>query len=676
MQVTDNNGNPIILNTYYIIEHRASGNFLEENNQQISLGQLAGDAWCITIFNNAQLLRHQRTTNVLEENNLNVDLKAPLAQTPQQSWIFIGTNFNNFYGIQNSNSLNYLCSQNHQNVILVNQMDSSDQHWKFNLFSERAKIELNTIFVVNAKTSKTDYVDSSFNYLKLSINDYENWHALGNVQFTRPTQRETTMIIRLEPKLVESNEQDVLESILSTISCSNVDQIFKGKDKIEIKIPLEKPEFESKVVHFEVEVEYQFTVSIENSQKKWDTGKILMNILKEMHPTLKSIEISKEGKCEITIPGKIEGDFFVASQNSNISGKSGKSYTSDKSGKSYTSDKSYPSSEIEKITEDFDFFTLNAKVPSFESGLDSKSRPFRINIINVENSETIVDYSKIYFGSGKIFDTFQNKNLTVIELADTSFLAGVTGVLTFTVGEGDSQRSFYVAFGNPFIGEKTFSCGTVFPQESLQNIYNKVSGKEDLDETIFLKFVKENSYTFSIYVKKQESEQVKYGDKIILIHNNTKKHLHSHPEKYEGGSRQQQVTCYDKRDKNDFFIIHQGNKNSKKFGEVVNYGELVRFEHVETKNYLHSHSGVASPTTKQQEVSCFWERDQNDDWTFEKGQTTGEVVKRNRILHVLHVATKMNLHSHDKLMTTIPGIKQQEVTCFGGSDTNDDWFIE
>jgi hypothetical protein len=331
MQVTDNNGNPIILNTYYIIEHRASGNFLEEKNQQISLGQLAGDAWCITIFNNAQLLRHQRTTDVLEENNLNVDLRAPLVQTPQQSWIFISTNFNNFYGIQNSNSSNYLCSINYQNVILANQMDSSNQHWKFNLFSERAKIELNTIFVVNTKTSKTDYVDSSFSNLKLSINDHENWHALGNVQFTRPTQRETSMIIspELKLKLVETDEQDVLESIMSTISRLNVDQTFKGKDKIEIKIPLDKPEFESKVVHFEAEVEYQVTVSIENSKKKWDTGKILMNILKEMHPTLKSIEISKEGKCEITIPGKIEGDFFVTSQNSKISGKS---YTSDKSG--------------------------------------------------------------------------------------------------------------------------------------------------------------------------------------------------------------------------------------------------------------------------------------------------------------------------------------------------------
>jgi hypothetical protein len=168
---------------------------------------------------------------------------------------------------------------------------------------------------------------------------------------------------------------------------------------------------------------------------------------------------------------------------------------------------------------------------------------------------------------------------------------------------------------------------------------------------------------------------VHYGDKIILVHKLTKKHLHSHGINYKSGSRQQQVTCIGSRDDNDYFIVHPGANNNNKVGSEVNYGDTVRFEHVATKSYLHSHGGHFSPTTKQQEVTCYLYRDLNDDWVFQNISSKGKAVMPNDILSVLHLATKMKLHSHSQNFEVAPNNHQQEVTCFGGSDENDHWYI-
>jgi len=95
------------------------------------------------------------------------------------------------------------------------------------------------------------------------------------------------------------------------------------------------------------------------------------------------------------------------------------------------------------------------------------------------------------------------------------------------------------------------------------------------------------------------------GNQIKLMHINTKCILHSHPIQYKTGSRQQEVTCYWRQDDNDWFKIHR-----KVVAEhaQIHYNEVLGLEHVQTGNWLHSHSGpgLESPVTKQQEVTCFF----------------------------------------------------------------------
>lgn len=47
--------------------------------------------------------------------------------------------------------------------------------------------------------------------------------------------------------------------------------------------------------------------------------------------------------------------------------------------------------------------------------------------------------------------------------------------------------------------------------------------------------------------------------------------------------------------------------------KMILNGEIIRIKHDETGLWLHSHD-KKSPSTKQHEVSCFWERDDNDYW--------------------------------------------------------------
>ena len=90
--------------------------------------------------------------------------------------------------------------------------------------------------------------------------------------------------------------------------------------------------------------------------------------------------------------------------------------------------------------------------------------------------------------------------------------------------------------------------------------------------------------------------------------------------------------------------------------------------------YLHSHRHNYPAGTKQQEVTRFPGKDNNDLWIvasvapppFLRGFVFGARIKLN------HVGTGLYLHSHPNKYPT--GSKQQEVTCCGTRDDND-WFI-
>jgi dolichyl-phosphate-mannose--protein O-mannosyl transferase len=108
----------------------------------------------------------------------------------------------------------------------------------------------------------------------------------------------------------------------------------------------------------------------------------------------------------------------------------------------------------------------------------------------------------------------------------------------------------------------------------------------------------------------------------------------------------------------------------------VQHREIVRLQHVATGRNLHSHGGIPSPLTGQQEVTCFGEGgagDGNDDWRLEiEGGGTWEPGKR---LRLIHVASNHALHSHAGWSHPDWTTGQQEVTCLRGRDDNELWIL-
>jgi hypothetical protein len=103
---------------------------------------------------------------------------------------------------------------------------------------------------------------------------------------------------------------------------------------------------------------------------------------------------------------------------------------------------------------------------------------------------------------------------------------------------------------------------------------------------------------------------------------------------------------------------------------------VVRLEHVLTKRNLHSHGGIPSPITKQQEVTCFGTNgvgDGNDNWRVEvEGGGQWAYGKR---LRLIHVSTNHALHSHEPFTHPTYTAGQQEVTGFPGRDDNDLFYL-
>ncbi|MFZ3555057.1 C1 family peptidase [Streptomyces sp. BH055] len=172
---------------------------------------------------------------------------------------------------------------------------------------------------------------------------------------------------------------------------------------------------------------------------------------------------------------------------------------------------------------------------------------------------------------------------------------------------------------------------------------------------------------------------VRYGSTLRVRHVVTWANLHSHPHPYghPGSSGQQQVTCYEGADDNDLWLVKgpDGTPPGHRVGQPVSHGDLVRLEHVATRRNLHSHAGIPSPVTGQQEVTCFGEAGQgdgNDTWRVEiEG---GGTWQAGRQLRLIHVPTDHALHSHHGYSHPDWTMGQQEVTCFGGRDANDLWF--
>ena len=168
--------------------------------------------------------------------------------------------------------------------------------------------------------------------------------------------------------------------------------------------------------------------------------------------------------------------------------------------------------------------------------------------------------------------------------------------------------------------------------------------------------------------KPPQTPHMVFGDVIRLRHVNTGHALHSHKANYPSGSRQQQVTCFGGKDDNDLWLVCGQHGALFTPGVPLTTSTVFRLQHVITKRNLHSH-GIKSAVSQQQEVSCFGDNghgDTNCNWRLE---FSGGFIK------LIHVNTGKSLHSH-KLKYPNWAAGQQEVTCFGGNDSNDYWKCE
>jgi glucan-binding YG repeat protein len=163
--------------------------------------------------------------------------------------------------------------------------------------------------------------------------------------------------------------------------------------------------------------------------------------------------------------------------------------------------------------------------------------------------------------------------------------------------------------------------------------------------------------------------QVLAGRRVKIIHWNTKKVLHSHGSRYNTGSREQEVTGYWTRDDNDWFYVDVVS------GGVVN-GGVISLRHQSTGRSIFIDNGQRSPASNQLECSTRprngsderfnFRIEMNNSWFGDNNLRIGDLIR------LINVGTNAALHSH--------GInnyvsQQQEVTGFGGRDTNDLWIV-
>ncbi|KAG2195123.1 hypothetical protein INT47_006987 [Mucor saturninus] len=180
---------------------------------------------------------------------------------------------------------------------------------------------------------------------------------------------------------------------------------------------------------------------------------------------------------------------------------------------------------------------------------------------------------------------------------------------------------------------------------------------------------------------------IQFGNHISLKHNMTGRYLAAEDGNiYEEGSGQQKAYAAGWEPSSDTtFIVIPRIGEDIEAGVDVNFGDVIRLKHLNTRLNLHSHPGFASPITGQQEVTCYgddYTNDENDEWIVEQWTFDDEENDQfdvedatwytDRSFFLRHVATGLTLHSHDELLNE----DHNEVTCFGdGPDENDRWRV-
>ncbi|KAI8909672.1 MIR motif-containing protein [Gorgonomyces haynaldii] len=176
------------------------------------------------------------------------------------------------------------------------------------------------------------------------------------------------------------------------------------------------------------------------------------------------------------------------------------------------------------------------------------------------------------------------------------------------------------------------------------------------------------------FILEKEFEAVTCGSWIKLGHKPTQFRLHSHEVNYGSGSGQQSVTGYSKRDdSNSYFQVFGPQGTDCVKGTPIACESTVRLMHTNTQKFLHSHSGIQSPLSQHQEVSCNAPPDNNDHWTVKCNTKTW---KREQPIALQHTETKQFLSASHRhvYQSVIQG--QLEVYCSKYQKQDEQWIAE
>ncbi|KZT63995.1 glycosyltransferase family 39 protein [Daedalea quercina L-15889] len=121
-------------------------------------------------------------------------------------------------------------------------------------------------------------------------------------------------------------------------------------------------------------------------------------------------------------------------------------------------------------------------------------------------------------------------------------------------------------------------------------------------------------------------------------------------------------------------------------------GSKVTLRHVNTQGgYLHSHPSNYPTGSKQQQITLYPHRDDNNNWRILNATREGDpdhdwegkplsFIEPGMKIKLKHIATDKHLHSHDQRPPVSDVDFQQEVSGYGvpnyAGDANDDWIVE
>jgi len=166
--------------------------------------------------------------------------------------------------------------------------------------------------------------------------------------------------------------------------------------------------------------------------------------------------------------------------------------------------------------------------------------------------------------------------------------------------------------------------------------------------------------------------QCKEGQSLKLLHLNTRNSLHSHGINWCGGSRQQEMTCYGARDDNDWFRPTSLSKNG------VQNGSKIALTHNLTGKSIYADARNRAPMTGQTELSArpLNTNDQQFCWNLEIHSSWANQDSNLRVgdtIKLINCGNGTSLHSHGININC--GSRQQETTGYGVRDSNDYWVV-